>query len=82
MKGIVKNQRENSRHPNDIVKHVCKAFTYGEQSLRILGPKVWNSLPENIKMECNFEHFKVLINTWDGFHCNCKMCTFVNRDNV
>ena len=80
MKDIfVKNQdpyglRNNSRHQHDLKNQGFKAFTYGESSLRVLGPKVWNSLPQHFKSEDNLATFKQLIKAWGGYHCRCKMC--------
>ena len=35
--------------------------TFGKKSLRILGPKIWNSLPYHIKSSKNLETFKTVI---------------------
>ena len=84
MKDIfVKNQdpyglRNNNRHQYDLTNQGFKAFTYGESSLRVLGPKVWNSLPQHFKSEDNLETFKKLIKAWGGYHCKCKMCKRTN----
>ena len=80
MKDIfVKNQdpyglRNNSRHRYDLINQGFKAFTYWESSLRVLGPKVWNSLPEHFKSETNLTTFKQLVKSWEGYHCRCRMC--------
>ena len=51
---FVKNEnpyylRKNDRHVNDLVNPSYNAFTYGECSLRTLGPKMWNALPTEFK---------------------------------
>ena len=43
------NLRDNSRHENDLKSQNFKAFTYGECSLRVLGPNIWNALPTDFK---------------------------------
>ena len=35
--------------PNDIVVKHHNTVTYGTKSLKTLGPKIWNQLPEDIK---------------------------------
>ena len=76
MKGIfVKNQnpyqlRDNSRHENDLINPDYKAFTYGECSLKLLGPKVWNA--QELKNADSLFTFKKLIKTWDRPNCECK----------
>ena len=72
------NLRDNSRHENDLKNQNFKAFTYGECSLRVLGPSIWNALPTNFKNSNSLFTFKKLIKTWDGPVCNCKMCKAIN----
>lgn len=73
---IRKNRRENSRNPNNLVTYMENAVTYGENSLKALGPKIWNSLPEYFKEKRSINSFKKLINTWNGIKCKCAMCSF------
>ena len=49
-----RNLRDNHRHQNDLEIPTYKAFTYGECSLRVLGPKIWNALPSDLKMPILF----------------------------
>ena len=45
------------RRPNNIAVVRANTSTYGTKSLRALGPKIWNSLPEYIKAEASLAHF-------------------------
>ena len=72
------NLRDNSRHINDLVNNRYRAFTYGECSLRTLGPTIWNALPSNIKNAKTLFAFKNFMKTWDGPTCSCKMCKSLN----
>ena len=47
---------------------------YGTKSLRNLAPKIWNSLPLQIKIAENLDIFKDLIKSWDGASCKCNIC--------
>ena len=38
-----------SRRKNDLVVNRAKTTTFDKNSLRTLGPKIWNPLPEDIK---------------------------------
>ena len=40
----------SARQPNNIAVESTNTKTYGTKSLRSLGPKIWNSLPEYIKV--------------------------------
>ena len=44
--------------------------TFGEKSLEVYGPKVWNSLPFHIKTSENLIQFKNLIKNWNGNSCS------------
>ena len=53
---------------------VHNQVTFGSKSLRVFGPKVWNSLPYHIKSSESLELFKMIIKYWNGTRCNCKVC--------
>ena len=48
---------------NDIIVKRINTSRFGTQSLRSLGPKIWNNLPSNIKSETSFLKFKEYIKT-------------------
>ena len=48
--------------------------TFGKKSLRIFGPKIWNSLPYHIKYSKNPESFKTVFKNWYGVNCKCLIC--------
>ena len=51
---------------------------YRDNSLRSLGPHIWNSFPSEIKEETEYEKFKNYMNDWFGLKCKCNMCSFLN----
>ena len=53
---------------------VHNQVTFGSKSLRVFGPKIWNSLPYHIKSSKNLESFKMIIKHWNGIRYNCKVC--------
>ena len=63
-------------HPNNIAVKCHQTARYGDKSLRCLGPKIWNSLPENIKAEPCYIKFKEFIEKWMGPMCNCYICKY------
>ena len=75
MKDIFKKRenRHSNRH-NYIDVPMVNQVTYGKHSMRSLGPKIWNSLPEHIKSSDTLSIFKKSIKTWDGDTCNCSFC--------
>ena len=49
--------------------------TIGINSLKTYVPKIWNTLPFNIKTAENLKAFKTLIKKWNGASCNCIICS-------
>ena len=45
------------------------------KSLKFFRPKIWNTLPVNIKTTENLNAFKNLIKRWNGVSCNCIVFT-------
>ena len=45
--------------------------TFGINSLKSYGPKIWNALPFSIKTAENLKAFKTLIKKWNRASCNC-----------
>ena len=51
--------KENARvRPRDLLVRSHNTATYGDKSLKILGPKIWNTLPTEIKCETSLSKFK------------------------
>ena len=53
-----------------------KTTNYGIRSISFLGPKIWNSLPNQIKLSKNANQFKILIKDWYFENkCACNACS-------
>ena len=48
--------------------------SFGDNSIKSFGPKIWNSLLPHIKSSKNLDTFKRVIRNWDGIICNCRVC--------
>lgn len=48
---------------------------FGSSSFRSSAAKLWNSLPQHFREVHNFNHFKSLINAWNGGGCVCSFCS-------
>ena len=54
--------------------------TYGIQSISQLAPKIWDIVPQEIKLSKTINVFKKQIKTWTPDKCPCKLCkTYVNN---
>ena len=61
---------------NDFFINRAKTTTFGEKSLRTLGPKIWNSLPEDVKDLTSLQKFTEFIKTWYEPECKCNVCKY------
>lgn len=78
MKEIFSKTTNLTHRPLDIKINQNNTTKYGNNSLRSLGPHIWNSLPIEIKEETDYERFKNYINDWFGLKCKCNMCSYLN----
>ncbi len=60
----------------------CNTVAYCLNSFRYKGPKIWNSLPNNINEAISLTEFKFLIKSWDGPKCLCNLCLTMLESNV
>ena len=49
---------------------------FGEKSLSTLGPKIWNSLPEDVEDLTSLSKFLEFIKTWYGPEYTCNICKY------
>ena len=47
---------------------------YGDDSIRHLGPLVWELIPSNIKLLSSIGQFKKQIRKWRPLNCPCRLC--------
>ena len=76
MKEIFQLNTIRDAKSNKLVVPNQNSKRYGTDTLRSLGPKIWNSLPKEIREVSSLYAFKQLIKTWSGPHCNCNICRF------
>ena len=76
MKEIWHFSVDKTHRKNNLFVHTRNTSNHGDKSLKILGPHMWNSLPESIKSEKSLQIFKSYIKNWYGPNCKCKMCSF------
>ena len=77
MKNIFTRKQNARVRPHDLLVRSHKIVTYGDKSLKILGPKVWNALPTTIKREASLSRFKEYVKLWSGHSCKCNLCKFI-----
>ena len=55
------------------IRHV-KTVNYGLESTRFLGPKIWESVPNDLKTKKSVSSFKTAIKKWKPEQCPCRLC--------
>ena len=55
--------------------HEWNQVNFGAKSLKVYGPKVWNSLLFHINTFENLIQLKTLIKNCHGNSCSCTVCT-------
>ena len=58
MKNIFTRKQNAPVCPHDLLVRNHKTLTYADKSFKILGPKIWNALPAEIKRETSLSKFK------------------------
>ena len=64
------------RNSKCLVQRKCNSTTFGTNTLKYLGSKLWNQLPNNLKLEIDFISFKTLLGKIAICECNnyCLKC--------
>ena len=75
---INKSQNYNFRSDNALKVGRFNMVKYGRNSLRTLGPQIWNSLPNEYKTAVNLNQFKKFMKLWKGPKCSCNICKYIN----
>ena len=68
------NLSRSQINPHDLLHRKANQTPFGTNSLRALGRKIWNGLPNEMKSAENINVFKRLIKQWDGVECNFNVC--------
>ena len=69
-----KENSYNFRYSNILQIPAVRTTTYGKNSFRYAAAVLWNNFPEHFRQTNNFNHFKSLLNHWNGEQCKCSMC--------
>ena len=64
----------NLRNISNFIIPKLKSVNFGFESIRYLGPKIWDSLPQSLKNKESFDSFKIAIKTWKPDRCPCRIC--------
>ena len=68
--------KEKIRYPGENIFRTTnvKTVTWGTESLRHMGPKIWSAIPEDLKNIDNLKTFSEKIRSWKPKNCPCRIC--------
>ena len=70
--------RYNLRNHPTFTRDKANTTLYGTESMSILGPKIWDIIPSEIKNAETLDSFTVNIKNWKVENCPCRLCkTFI-----
>lgn len=55
-------------------QRIRRTIYHGLNSIKYLDPKIWDQIPENMKICGSLKSFKQLIKTWVQNLCPCRLC--------
>ena len=72
----VKNSKYAFRYSNmlDVPQVRTTRYMYSKKSFMFAAATLWNDLPSHFRTENSFNHFKSLIQSWNGSVCRCSAC--------
>ena len=70
---VVANLRSQTNFYN---YHNPKCVRFGTETLRDLGPKIWNIISLDIKNSASLAIFKQKIKSWTPVNCPCRLCLY------
>ena len=70
----------NLRSQTDFKSSGTSTVHKGTESLRSLGPKIWNLIPQDIKESESLDIFYSKIKKWTPSNCPCKLCKIYIKD--
>ena len=59
-----------------------KTVNHSFESLRYLGPKMWETIPSHLKETDSFKNFKNAIKKWKPESCSCRVCKIYIQNKV
>ena len=70
----IKRSNYNFRRENQASLPAVRSTRYGLRSFRYEAARIWNSLPNDLRLAESFPQFKRLLHAWNGDICGCPSC--------
>ena len=70
---LIPQDQYNLKSQSHFTLPIVRTVNYQIESIRYLGPKIWESIPANIKKPNTIERFKSGIKKWKPESCPCRL---------
>ena len=71
----------NTRNRSNFYSRPIRTVLHGTESLSLLGPKIWEPVPNDTKSLSTLAAFKKAIKQWKLHACPCRLCrTYIYQD--
>ena len=64
----------NLRNSNDFITRRVNSVFWGEETIRNIGPNIWDLLPLDIKISSTLNSFILKVKKWKPDKCPCRVC--------
>ena len=71
-------ERSQLRSKNNLTIRRYDTVTFGINSIRILGQKIWNNLAREFKTAEDLKTTRIFLRQWHGPQCDCNLCKYSN----
>ena len=71
---VERNCNYNLRENNFLKRRRVNSVRYGTESVSFLAPKIWDTLPKDVKNSETLNAFKAKIKNWVSHECPCRLC--------
>ena len=76
----IKELNNEMRQISDSERNKPNTVYNGTETIRILGPKIWDLIPNKIKESSSVSSFKIKIKNWTTEECPCRLSkTFIHN---
>ena len=73
-----KNSAYELRSGNHLQRTNIQTVHFGSESIKILGAKIWDLIPVEMKASKSLMIFKKYIKNWTPKSCSCRLCSIYN----
>ena len=79
MQSLFEKNVNSKRYKDDLKVPIRDSVTFGDKSVGVFGPHIWNMLQAELKRETSYGKFKTQVNNWFGPKRICSAGKYVGN---